>query len=93
MSMVRADARNNGLEDLWYEYARPNKAVQRTLVTWIFQLPASVKNSQRNDDEICKIETIPAAQFLTFRSPGFQLPSTMTLQTTSVGHGSADLCR
>ena len=52
VAQVRADARNNGLEVLWHEYARPNKAVQRTLVTWIFQMPASVKNSQRNDYEM-----------------------------------------
>jgi len=40
-----------------------------------------------------KIGHIPAAQFLTLHSPAFQLPTTMTLQSSPVGHGPADLCR
>ena len=50
-----------------------------------------VKNSRRNGVMNQVRDSLPAAQFLTLHSSVFQLPTTLSLQSPSVGHGPADL--
>jgi hypothetical protein len=70
----------------------PNKSVQTEPVTCSFQARSGQEFAAEMGDGV-KTMIIPAAQFLTLHSPVFQLPSTMSLQSTPVGHGPADLCR
>ena len=48
---------------------------------------------RRNEVMNQVLGSLAAAQFLTLHSPVFQSPSTMSLQSTPVGHGPADLFR
>ena len=69
-----------------------NKAVQTEPVTCSFQTRSGQEFAAEWGDEP-GFRSLAAAQFLMLHSPAFQLPSTMSLQSTPVGHGPADLCR
>jgi len=62
-------------------------------VTRAFQAAVPVKNSRRGGLMSGQSTHTAAARFLTLRSPTFQLPSTMSLQSTPVGHGPTAIGR